>query len=326
MRKLIALLLFGICLFADSQISPPQIPLPVSSANGGTGQVNQGTLSFSNSIQFTGPGGSTYSGPGIARTNTAQTFNSVQGINTNITGLPTVPSAIAGSVFNLGAADGTNTAQNVFSFAGTSLINGYRADGTNASQSALQATEHILGIRAYGFDGTAWSARAADIEFNTVNTWTGSDHSTSIQFLVTPTSSTTITSEMSLTGAALNVIPPITANAYSDHAGNLIVSSTAPTLASGGCSTASITTANSTAAFTVTNSGSCTGSQPLVFTLPAAAHSWHCTARDITTTANVQQTGAASTTSVTITNYSLTTGLAQAWTSNDVVEVSCMGY
>jgi len=31
------------------------------------------------------------------------------------------------------------------------------------------------------------------------------------------------------------------------------------------------------------------------------------------------------TTSVTITNYALTTGLAQAWTTGDVVEVSCMG-
>mgnify|MGYP001613411019 CR=1 FL=1 len=43
-------------------------------------------------------------------------------------------------------------------------------------------------------------------------------------------------------------------------------------------------------------------------------------------TANTIETGAVSTTSVTITSFSRTTGLAQAWTDADVVVVSCMGY
>ena len=129
----------------------------------------------------------------------------------------------------------------------------------------------------------------------------------------------------SASSGGLAVTGILSSTSHADVSKNIFLSSTAPTLASGGCSTATITQATNTGYFTATNSGTCTGSQPLVFTLPAAAHSWHCTARDVTTPANVQQTGAISTTSVTITNYSLTTGLAQAWTTGDVVEVSCMG-
>ncbi|MBU6501218.1 MAG: hypothetical protein KGJ90_07205 [Patescibacteria group bacterium] len=104
-------------------------------------------------------------------------------------------------------------------------------------------------------------------------------------------------------------------------------SPTAPTYASGGCSTHSAITSNGTVAFSIQMTGTCTGSQPIVFTLPAATTSWACSARDVTTATNApKQTGAQSTTSVTITNYAITTGIAGAWTTGDVVEVACSGY
>ena len=104
-------------------------------------------------------------------------------------------------------------------------------------------------------------------------------------------------------------------------------SGTAPTLASGGCTSAAMVVNNGTARFEADVGNSCSGSQPLVFTLPATTTSWICMARNITNgaTSAPAQSGAASTTSVTITSYSRTTGLAQAWTDGDNVEVMCRG-
>ena len=103
--------------------------------------------------------------------------------------------------------------------------------------------------------------------------------------------------------------------------------STAPTIASGGCTSPTVTNANGTAYFTIDVGTSCSGSQPVVFTMPAATTGWLCTARHVTTPASniPRQSGAISTTSVTITNYAATTGLAAAWTDGDDVTVSCMG-
>ena len=112
------------------------------------------------------------------------------------------------------------------------------------------------------------------------------------------------------------------------RAGIVTISGTAPTLASGGCTTPTAVTSNGTAAFSIGVGTSCSGSQPLVFTLPAATTGWQCNARNTSNAATsaAAQSSAVSTTSVTITSYSRTTGLAQAWTDSDVVAVSCLAY
>jgi hypothetical protein len=109
--------------------------------------------------------------------------------------------------------------------------------------------------------------------------------------------------------------------------GVLLFSPTAPTLASGGCTTHGAITANGTAALNIQMTGTCSGSEPIVFTFPAAPRGWACGSRNITNAANFpKQTGALSTTSVTITNYD-TTLTAAAWTTGDVVEVGpCVAY
>jgi hypothetical protein len=109
--------------------------------------------------------------------------------------------------------------------------------------------------------------------------------------------------------------------------GNKLISLTAPTIAAGGCggAAASITANNGTAAFKI-GVGTTPGSACTV-TMPAATTGWNCAASDITTqstTVSMQrQTGAESTTSVTITNFSDVTAPA-AFVANDVLKVICM--
>ena len=109
-----------------------------------------------------------------------------------------------------------------------------------------------------------------------------------------------------------------------------VMSGTAPAYASGGCLTGAgtvVTNENGTAHFTVTNGTGCAASQPIVLTLPAATTGWNCYARNVSNAATSApaQTGAVSTTSVTITNFNRTTGIAAAWTDSDVVVISCLG-
>lgn len=108
---------------------------------------------------------------------------------------------------------------------------------------------------------------------------------------------------------------------------NVAIQTTAPTLASGGCTNAALSNNNGTAHFTAAVGTGCSGSQPLVFTLPAATNGWNCYARNATNAATIQpaHSSVVSTTSVTITAYSRTLGTAVAWNDNDVVVVSCLG-
>lgn len=110
---------------------------------------------------------------------------------------------------------------------------------------------------------------------------------------------------------------------------SLADSATAPTIASGGCTTGSaqsISSSNGSAAFAITLGGATCGST-ITLTLPAAANKWHCTVDDITTPAGneVHQTAAASATSVVLTNFVRTTGVAGNFTAADVLLVSCRG-
>lgn len=110
----------------------------------------------------------------------------------------------------------------------------------------------------------------------------------------------------------------------------LLISPTAPTIASGGCTTGSaqsVSQSNGSAAFAITLGGATCGST-IVLTMPAANAGWVCDAHDITTPASntVDQTAGGSATSVTLTNYARTTGLAANFTGADVLAVKCLPY
>lgn len=102
---------------------------------------------------------------------------------------------------------------------------------------------------------------------------------------------------------------------------------TAPVYASGGCTTTPVI-AGSPYAFTFTNGAtSCSGST-LTLTLPTAGFAglWVCTAHDTTapTTTMVEQSAAASATSVVFTNYTRTTGVVLTWVASHVIIVHCV--
>lgn len=109
----------------------------------------------------------------------------------------------------------------------------------------------------------------------------------------------------------------------------LLMSTTAPTIASGGCTTGSVQSVssnNGTAAFHITLGGATCGSS-ITLTMPSATNAgWVCDAHDKTTPAgNSLDTQDTSKTAVVITNYSRTTGLATNFTGADVLSVKCIG-
>jgi hypothetical protein len=111
---------------------------------------------------------------------------------------------------------------------------------------------------------------------------------------------------------------------------NLLLNSTAPTIAAGGCggAAASIPSNNGTAAFTI-NTGTTPTAGGCTITMPAATTGWICNANHVSaiTTTNfvIQQTGAASTTSVTLQDFS-DVAAASAPAASVVWRVGCFAY
>jgi len=119
-----------------------------------------------------------------------------------------------------------------------------------------------------------------------------------------------------------------------DTAGNIglgasavtFMSVTAPTIASGGCTSPAITNANGTAKFRVTIGTSCTGVKTVTLTLPATANAWQCDVTDNTSPITyVVATSSASTTAVLLSNILRATGAAADFVDGEVLLVKCMG-
>jgi hypothetical protein len=106
-------------------------------------------------------------------------------------------------------------------------------------------------------------------------------------------------------------------------AGHILTSPTAPTISSGFGTTPTIASQNGTSSFSV-NVGTGGTATSGVITLPTAVNGWSCFASDVgaTPTGRTEPT-AMTTTSVTLTNFSRTTGLAVAWTASEIIQVSC---
>ena len=111
--------------------------------------------------------------------------------------------------------------------------------------------------------------------------------------------------------------------------GSLVWSQTAPTIASGGCTTGSaqsISASNGTVAFEITLGGATCGST-ITLTMPTAANGWVCDAHNITNPAsNVLDQSSTGTTSVVLQNYVRTTGVGGNFTGADHLIVKCSAY
>lgn len=106
---------------------------------------------------------------------------------------------------------------------------------------------------------------------------------------------------------------------------NLVSSSTAP-VATTFCTSPSIPANNGTAAFTINVGTGCATSVGTI-TMPAATTGWVCNFQNVTSpaTSTIGQTGG-TTTTVTVTNYVRTTGVAGNWTNSDVIRAMCSAY
>ena len=133
-----------------------------------------------------------------------------------------------------------------------------------------------------------------------------------------------------ITGATIDNSPlgattPATVNATNvSVSGKLHISATAPTIASGFGTTPTITAFNTSAFKIVVGTG---GAANGVITFPAAPNGWVVYAQDITsgTSLFLQQT-ASTTTSATLTSFSLITGLAANMNAADVILVTAFPY
>lgn len=106
--------------------------------------------------------------------------------------------------------------------------------------------------------------------------------------------------------------------------GNTSMVNTSPT-ATTFCTTP-VVTANGTAAFQV-NVGTACATSTATITLPAATTAWVADCHNVTVPASnvVEQTGG-TTTTITLTNYARTTGLASNWTDGHVIRCKAMAY
>jgi len=154
-------------------------------------------------------------------------------------------------------------------------------------------------------------------------TWSSSD-----VFGIDTQSATGVLLLQSVSTSITRVGGPLTANTsfkIGATNGNLVISATAPTIASGFGTSPSIPTSNGTAAFTIdvgTGGAASTG----VLTMPAATNGWACSVQNLSTPDSyITSQTATTTTSVSLKNYSRTTGLAIAWTASDILSVTCTG-
>lgn len=129
--------------------------------------------------------------------------------------------------------------------------------------------------------------------------------------------------QLSTTGTTVNGLKYGTSGA-----GKLAVSVTAPTIASGFGTGAAITANNGTASFNINVGTGGTASSGVV-TMPSSTIGWNCI---VTPASGSPQAGAitlsaaSSTTSITISNYTLSTGAALAWGASTLLSVMCIGY
>jgi len=133
-----------------------------------------------------------------------------------------------------------------------------------------------------------------------------------------------------ITGATIDNSPigsttPSTVNATNISVnGNLVISATAPTIASG-FGTSPTIVGFSTAAFAVTvgSGGAASGT----ISLPAAPNGWAVACQDVTNSSTVfAQQSASTNTSVSVTGYSVTTGLPTNFIAGDKLVFTAMAY
>lgn len=125
-------------------------------------------------------------------------------------------------------------------------------------------------------------------------------------------------------GTLFSTGPVLISAGNSYTAASTFLTRTAPTTPVA-CTSPTVTWSNGTVTFQIDVGSACAAST-LSWTMPAATNGWMCDGVNLSNpaTSSVSQS-AGTTTSVTLTNYARTTGLAAAWTAGDDIRVKCLG-
>jgi len=133
------------------------------------------------------------SGATIPLLNTANTFSAtnifaaLQKINRNAAALP---SALTGTVLQIGNADATSTRTELDAFGASAYFSANGFGGTNASPTALASGTEIGGFNAWGYNGTASVGPRAAFRIYTNQAWTSTANGTYADIAVTPNGAT----------------------------------------------------------------------------------------------------------------------------------------
>jgi hypothetical protein len=113
----------------------------------------------------------------------------------NAATLPTTNAGVGSTntqvLLRLANADSTITRIEMDAFAQYNGLTALRSEGTGASPTATGSAKILFAFQGGGYDGTNWSSTASQIQMQSINGWTTSDHSTLIAFATTPAASTT---------------------------------------------------------------------------------------------------------------------------------------
>ena len=221
------------------------------------------------------------------------------------------------SLSNSGGYTQTGTAANTFS----GLVSASSGQFTGAVSPASGVGVEILDtgvtgrVQSYDRSNSVFTPLDLDASALTLSI-------NSVSVMTVGSSGASISGSLSSTGA-------ITSNSISNSGGytqngKLLLSSIAPTIASGFGTTPSIVNSNGTASFSV-NVGTGGTATSGVITLPAATTNWNCAVvNPLSGAGTLTQQSAHTATSVTLTNYTISTDVAVAWTASYVIELNCV--
>lgn len=217
------------------------------------------------------------------------------------------------------------------------VISSLAANGTTASPTAVTNNQELTSYSSYGWDGSgvANPGNPTSLVFAAIQDWTPTKHGQGILFQATPFDALNAANEVSIV-SGLTVLGPSEFTQSGKGQGtiwakggyylvNALSLPTAP-VATTFCTSPSIPANNGTAAFTI-NVGTSCGSSTGTITLPAATTGWVCDFHNVTAPAtNIVEMTGGTTTTVTLTNYVRTTGVAGNWTDSNIIRAKCTAY
>ncbi len=197
-----------------------------------------------------------------------------------------------------------------------------------ADSGAAMASGNRLGFFTLGgaTDASHTTSNSSAIEAFATENWSGTAAGSNLVLSTTTPTTKTRVARLTITNAISAFSNKVTSDSFGIGNGNMLISGAVPTISSGFGSSPSIQ-GGSTAAFfmNVGNGGS--ASTGVVAMNATATSGWICKATDRTNTdLYVTEQTASTTTTITLKNYSRTTGLATPWSAFDLLYITCLSY